>query len=241
MTAGDLMRLLAERHAGDVFVPECKNGPTSAGSGRHRRLDGWALLKTWSPITCIGYEVKVSRSDWLNDDKFTDYLPLCHKLFLVAPKGVVEPAELPLSVGLLEPIGTGSGMRLVTRRKVVRREIPMPAELLVYVLMSRTRIVAPNTCDKTREQRAEALRRWATTGGGLPRAGRPGEREVPPGSCARPSIGATPRSASVLGSDEAKQVLLALTRATTEIDALRARIEAARAIPAAPASEALTA
>lgn len=139
-----LLRLLADRHKGDVFVPECKDGSsTSAQHAGRRRMDAWVMLKTWSPVTFIGYEIKETRSDWIRDQKFNDYLQLCHLLYVVAQKGVVEKKELPKGVGLLEPIGEGTGQRLVTRVKAARRAIETPVDLLLYVLMSRTRIVAP--------------------------------------------------------------------------------------------------
>lgn len=117
MTAVQLVNLLKSRHSDGVFVPECKMG--SAGS---RSLDGWALLPTWSPLTSIGYEVKVTRSDWLRDQKFEDYRACCHLFIVVAPKGIVHDGELPAGVGLLEPIGQGTGQRLVMRVKPVRQE-----------------------------------------------------------------------------------------------------------------------
>lgn len=157
MQAAELQAMLATKHSGDVFVPECKDGPTQTRA--HRRLDAWVLLKTWSPITTIGYEIKVSLSDWRRDAKLHDYMPLCHLLYVVAPKGIVPIEELPSGVGLIEPIGSAG--RLQTRRKAARREIALPAELMVYVLMCRTKI--------TREQqeligdrnwRVEELRAW---------------------------------------------------------------------------------
>lgn len=116
-TAQHLKQLLADRHCADAFVPECKMG--SVGS---RSLDGWVLLPTWSPLTTIGYEIKVSRSDWLQDQKFEEYRAVCHLFFVVAPKGVIERQELPSGVGLLEPIGSGTGERLVMRLKPARNE-----------------------------------------------------------------------------------------------------------------------
>ena len=134
-SSSDLVKAIENRHTGDICVPECKDGPTF--SGQHRRLDVWVMLRTWSPITMIGYEIKVSRSDWLNDKKFLAYLPLCHYLYIVALPGVVHAEELPADVGLVEPVGN---LRLVTRRKAVYRNIELPGELLVYVLMCRTKI-----------------------------------------------------------------------------------------------------
>lgn len=154
VSAESLCAALARKHADDIFVSECKDGPTQTGT--HRRLDAWVLKKTWSPITMIGYEIKVSRSDWLSDKKLIAYLPLCHYLYMVAPKDLIALDELPSGVGLLEPVGDGT--RLATRRKAIWRDIKLPAKLLVYVLMCRVTI--------TREQqqnaawRLDQLKQW---------------------------------------------------------------------------------
>lgn len=157
------MKALAERHSEDVFVPECRDGASQTRS--HRRLDAWVLLKTWSPVSTIGYEIKVSRSDWRRDEKLDAYMGLCHTLYVVAPKGIVPPDELPGGVGLLEPVGDGT--RLVTRRKPTRRQIDLPVDLLLYVLMSRVDIRRERP---TSDYRADAkawklreLREWVTT------------------------------------------------------------------------------
>ena len=44
ITAKQILDLLAERHAGDLFVPECKDGPSQYRG--HLRLDAWTLLKS---------------------------------------------------------------------------------------------------------------------------------------------------------------------------------------------------
>jgi len=131
----DILEKLRSKHAADVFVSECKDGPTQSGS--HHRLDAWAMRRSWSPITMIGYEIKESRSDFLRDDKWPAYLPLCHQLYFVCPRGLIQPEELGEGVGLL---WSGEGERLHTKRKAARREIELPAALLVYVLMCRTKI-----------------------------------------------------------------------------------------------------
>lgn len=64
--------LLIARHAGDVFVPECKNGSTWEtyySDQRLLKLDGWAMKKSWKNPCMTGYEIKVDRSDFLNDEK----------------------------------------------------------------------------------------------------------------------------------------------------------------------------
>lgn len=131
-----ILSALQARHKDDLFLAEVKDGATQTRN--HRRLDGWALLRTWSPVTTIGYEFKNSRADWLQDRKWESYLPLVHQFYVCAPKGIVQIGELPESVGLMELVGKD---RLVTRRKAARREIDLPTNLLLYVLMAR---VAPS-------------------------------------------------------------------------------------------------
>ena len=162
ISAAALLQAITRRHAGDLVIPECKNGPTQTRT--HRRFDAWVLVRTWSPITMIGYEIKVSRSDWRRDEKLADYQGLCHQLYIVAPKGIVPVEELPEGVGLLEAVGDGT--RLVSRRKASRREIALPGELLVYILMAR---VAPKQDDerdwadpaRRREHNRRQLEQWA--------------------------------------------------------------------------------
>jgi hypothetical protein len=162
MTADALIRLLRTRHAQDLFVDGCKNGPTQTAGAKVLIMDAWALLSTWSPATCVGYEVKVSRGDWLRDTKWHNYLPLCHLFSLVAPKGLVKPDELPAEVGLIEAIGQGTGTRLVTKRRPVRREIEWPINVLIYVLMSRVTTTTERGLyrEPTRAERVESWRRW---------------------------------------------------------------------------------
>lgn len=135
MTAGQVIELLATRHSKDVFVPECKDGPTQSSS--HLRLDAWAMRRSWSDAATFGYEVKVTRADWLRDDKWVYYIPLVNHFSVVAPKGIVQATELPEGVGLLEVVGE---KRLLTRKKAARKEIQHPETLYMYVLMCRARI-----------------------------------------------------------------------------------------------------
>jgi hypothetical protein len=156
-SADALRAMLAKRHADDVFVPECKDGPTQTRA--HRRLDAWVLLKTWSPITTIGYEIKVDRADWRRDEKLHDYMPLCHLLYIVAPLEVVPMVEIPAGVGLMVPVGESG--RLQVKRKAARREIALPAELMVYVLMCRTKITRDReTFEAEPHWRTKQLRDW---------------------------------------------------------------------------------
>lgn len=137
MNADDIVKMLREKHANDVFVAECKNG--ASWTKAHRRLDVWVMNRSWVKMCLTGYEIKVHRSDFINDDKWHNYLPLCNRLWFVAPKGVVSPADLPSEVGLMVPCGS----RLITKKPAPFRKVEPPAELLCYILMSRATIDAP--------------------------------------------------------------------------------------------------
>lgn len=153
MTANEIVSLLAARHKEDVFVPECKNGPTQ--TGRHVRLDAWAMPRSWSHPAVTGYEVKVSRSDFLNDNKWHSYLPLCNLLWFVCPSGLIQEREVPEGVGLLWVASTGRSLR--TMRKAPHRDVQIPESLFRYVLMCRSRI-RPSGFDEM--TRADRWREW---------------------------------------------------------------------------------
>lgn len=49
-----------------------------------------------------GFEIKVSRSDFLKDDKWQTYLRYFNRFFFVTPPGLIKPDELPPEIYLLE-------------------------------------------------------------------------------------------------------------------------------------------
>lgn len=140
LTADDIIKALARKHSREVFVPECKDGP-SYGRGEMGlvRMDAWVMPRSWSKPWCTAYEVKVSRSDFLNDDKWTAYLELCHYFYFVCPWGLIQPDEVGTEVGLRWVTQTGS--RVITKKKApLRRDVIIPETLWRYVLMCRARI-----------------------------------------------------------------------------------------------------
>lgn len=165
MTARQILDLLLVRHAKDVAVPECKDGPTQVGS--HRRLDLWAMAKSWAHPCLDGYEIKVSRSDFRRDDKMHSYLPLCNRLWVACPRKLIEPGELPPEVGLI--YATPGGARLQMAKRAPFRTIAPPVDLLNYVLMSRAAIVREYAPQEKPERgdRAEFWRKWLESEGNL--------------------------------------------------------------------------
>lgn len=152
ITAQDLMRLLRYRHADDVFVEECKDGPSQGC--RHLRMDAWVMARSWSQMCVTVYETKVSRSDFLKDNKWRGYLPMCNALYFCAPKGLIAPGELPEDVGLIE--ATTNAARLITRRKAVYRDVDIPESVYRYILMCRARIQR----EQSPVQDADYWREW---------------------------------------------------------------------------------
>jgi len=65
-----------------------------------RRLDMF-YFNRWNRET-RGYEIKVSREDFLQDKKWESYLKFCTWFYFVAPVGIIKPEELPDGIGLIE-------------------------------------------------------------------------------------------------------------------------------------------
>lgn len=138
LIAKDLLGLLEQRHSNDLFVPECKDGPTHMVS--HSRLDAWVMRKSWNKPAVYGYEIKVSRSDFLQDDKWPNYLPMCNEFYFVCPSGLIDPREIPDGAGLLWAARTGT--RLYRKLKAPYRDVEIPESVFRYVLMCRTTITS---------------------------------------------------------------------------------------------------
>jgi len=153
MTAKEVLDLLRKRHIDDLFVPECKNGPT--WTQHHRRLDAWVMKKSWESFNTIGYEIKVSRSDFVGDQKMGEYLSLCNDFFVVCPPGVIKfESELPPEAGWLQVAGS----RLITKKRAQHRKIEDPIMLYRYILMCRTKIA--NESNGQNEEKLEYWKNW---------------------------------------------------------------------------------
>lgn len=133
--ADEIKRALAKRHTDDVFLTEVKTGATW-GSNELLKFDAFAIKKSWAKPRLTGYEVKVSRSDFLKDEKWPGYLQHCHCFSFVCPKGLIALEELTTEVGLIWYYPDSGA--LVTKRPAKYRLIEMPADLLYYILLSRT-------------------------------------------------------------------------------------------------------
>lgn len=135
INAYEIKQALSKKHEErkDFFMLECKNGPTWFGS--HLRFDALAIVKSWTNPCFIGYEVKISRSDFLTDSKWPGYLPYVHEFSFVVPSGLVDKDELDPQVGLI--YYNPETHSLTTRRKAVHRLIEPDPAMLLYIVMNR--------------------------------------------------------------------------------------------------------
>ncbi len=135
MNAYNLLDLLLNKHHKDICVPECKTGPTMSGMNR---FDLWVQRTSWAHGAAIGYEVKVARSDFLNDKKWIDYLSYCNEFYFVSPAELIKIEEVPAEAGLLW--ASKNGTMLYTKKKAPYRNIRIPEEIYQYILMARAKI-----------------------------------------------------------------------------------------------------
>jgi len=138
LSADEIKKLLATKHREDVFVTECRTGP-SWSADHVGILDAWSMPKSWSHPAVTGYEVKVSRHDFVSDNKWQAYLPYCNLFYFVCPNDkVIKLNEVPETAGLYYVSSTGT--KLFCKKKAPWRDVKIPEEIFRYLLMSRVKI-----------------------------------------------------------------------------------------------------
>jgi hypothetical protein len=136
--ADQILDLLSRRHSGDLFVAECKNGRSYGGAGQMVRADAWAMKRSYAKPCLWAYEIKVSRSDFVQDEKWPAYLPMCNQFYFVCPAELIQISECPDEAGLMWVAKTGT--RAYTKKKAPYRKIEEPIAVYKYLLMSRAAI-----------------------------------------------------------------------------------------------------
>lgn len=161
ITAKTILELLACRHSKDIFVPECKNGPSvSVSRGQMVRMDAWTMPRSWTKPATTAYEIKVDRQDFLRDKKWPRYLDYCHQFYFACAPGVVtDPAEIPEQAGYV--VTSRNGRRLYTKKKAPHRDVEIPDTLYMYLLICRSLIETQETRKAAnREQEIAFWREW---------------------------------------------------------------------------------
>lgn len=138
VTSTDIKLALREMHSSraSYFITECKTCSTYFPDPQGLLIfDGLAITKSYTKPNIIGYEIKVSRSDFLQDNKWHLYLQYCNEFFFVVPKGRVKKEELPDNVGLIYYDPDTTNLRTV--KKALWRQIEEPVGVYKYIIFSK--------------------------------------------------------------------------------------------------------
>lgn len=138
VTSYDIKVALSQMHEGrpTYFITECKTCSTYFPVPQGLLIfDGLAVTKSYTKPCITGYEIKVSRSDFLQDAKWHLYLQYCNEFFFVVPKGLIKKDELPENVGLIYYDPEKETLRTV--KKALFRQIEEPVGVYKYIIYSR--------------------------------------------------------------------------------------------------------
>ena len=117
MTAQEIKDYLKNAYAyrtSSIFIPEY--------TWKGLRID--AIILDTSKRWIRGFEIKVSRGDFLQDDKWLLYSEFCSSLSIVCPADVVKPEEIKKPFGLLWIVPTLWGEK-ITGHHLVWKKKPM--------------------------------------------------------------------------------------------------------------------
>lgn len=101
VTSYEIKEALSRKHRYEFFMTEVKNGPTGVMAGELLQFDAVAIYKSFAHPQIRGYEIKISRSDFLRDAKYPRYRPYFHEFYFVVPQGMVKREELDEGIGLM--------------------------------------------------------------------------------------------------------------------------------------------
>lgn len=136
VTSTEIKKALSSKHCNDFFLTECKNGSTYFPPEQGLlKFDGLAICKSYSRPCITGYEIKVSRGDFLQDAKWHLYLQYCNEFYFVVPKGLIAKDELPDNVGLIYYYPETGTLR--KKKKALWRDIEEPVGVYKYIIFSR--------------------------------------------------------------------------------------------------------
>lgn len=138
-TESSVAELLREKYSPPAWA-FLTGVPDATGFSKSRTADAIAMsLWPSKGLHLYGFEIKVSRSDWLKEiqdpSKAETFARYCHVWQIVAPKGIVKVEELPPEWGLLEITDRGN---LRAKKAVAPTEprAPLSVEFVAALLRS---------------------------------------------------------------------------------------------------------
>ena len=100
-----------------------------------RRIDA-VCMRMWGDRSLVGFEIKVSRSDWQRElksiEKSRAWASCVDQFIVVAPPEVVQDSELPVGWGLME--FRDNGLRLKVQPHPVSPSHSLPREIAARLL-----------------------------------------------------------------------------------------------------------
>lgn len=115
----------------DFIAQDCLNTWTRP-DGRPAKLVNWKYDGE-QRMQLHGHEIKVSRSDWLvelrDPSKAEAWKQYCDRWWLVAPRDIVKPEELPEGWGLLVP--AGKNLRTVVTAPLLSPAVKPPLPMIM--------------------------------------------------------------------------------------------------------------
>lgn len=136
VTSTTIKKALASFHEKDFFITECKTCSTYFPDPQGLlKFDGLAVRKSYTKPCITGYEIKVSRGDFLQDNKWHLYLQYCNEFYFVVPAGLITKEEIPENAGLIYYYPETDHLR--TKRKALYRDIEEPVGVYKYIIFSR--------------------------------------------------------------------------------------------------------
>lgn len=151
-----------------AFVEQVPNGTTT---NRSRVADALAM-GCWRDkrvnIELNGFEIKISRADWRNElndlNKSAAFQIHCHRWWIVATPGIVDPAEMPAEWGLLEPRGGG-----LVVRKAASLRTPEPVSFAFLAAIMRRCVQADPSTRQINDAREQGYQNGLKQGRSLNR------------------------------------------------------------------------
>lgn len=149
-TARDLERALQSRYPGPayVFLPQVASGT----GGRAARTADAIVMSVWPSrgLELIGFEIKISRSDWLTEfkrpEKAEAIAQYCDRWYMVcAAPDIIRDGELPPAWGLMVPRPNGRGLVVVKEAPMRTDVTAMTRTFLAAVLRNAMNVIIPKS------------------------------------------------------------------------------------------------
>lgn len=145
------MKFFSDTH---ICFSEVKDGPTYGRS--HLRMDIVAIKKTWSPVTIVAAEAKTSHADFVNDEKWPEYMKMCNKFYWACPTKLIKKDEIDPKCGLIY-INPETKRARTAKAAIYRPNDPDPWMLLYLLLWREEGLNRPKRSDDKKRRMEDLL------------------------------------------------------------------------------------